>query len=463
MQYEKDRKDSINTYYFEAKGRDDDNYKAIVRVYVVNIMLPLAVFIPFMYIAFYHSWIADYVTIYLKENVIPNKSLKEKEKSPKHKEVKGLNSTISGNAKKLSLPEEGKCAFGNDRPHIDCKTNKAALIAASSPPSTEDIIVLKTKAKNTSGSAPSTDDELRPVLQGSNVQSDINMEQEQKEMHYKNRKVNIVALSITFVFLGIALLVFHILASIMLIDYGNAVLYDDNDAHGIHKYGIGDDQCIPIVYTAFSFLPTAILVLYVIVAYCYIVVKFLHDNNKSNEERHISEEEVDNDGCTDEGKLINEKKGNKVQRAAKDLAKEDATDETLGKVFKTSFGCFFVYLGFYFLPYMALAFINDPIEAGFIYLIELSFAFSLFTIIKAAFTYVANDCNFNACDCEVIFITASGLSVAYFLIIFLFILTLGDFYDFKAIENLTLPLVIAVLSFFVLKPAINYVHSKTKK
>ena len=450
MQYEKDAKDSINTYYFEAKGRDDDNYKAIVRVYAVSIMLPLAVFIPFMYIAFYNSWIAGYVTIYLKGNFIPEKSLKEEDKSPKQNEAIGSNSEgkTSGNTKK---PSSLDYASGTDTLNIENKNTEATLIATR-----------KTSAINTSD-VSYTDDEnkiLRPLSQGPDEQSIISMEQEQKETGYKNRKINIVALSVTFVILDIALLAFHILASVKLIHYGNEVLYDDNDAHGIHKYGIGDDQCIPIVYTAFSFLPTAILILYVII----VVVKFLHDTKKINEAKPGLEEEIDSDDNSDKKVLrtSKENKSYKTKRAAKYQSKEDVIDEALVKVFKTSFGCFLVYLGFYFLPYMALAFINDPIETGFIYLIELSFAFSLFTIIKAVLTYGANGCNFSGCDYEVIFITASGLSVAYFLIIFLFILTLGDFYDFKAIENLTLPLVIGLLSFFVLQPAVKYVNSKTK-
>ena len=70
-------------------------------------------------------------------------------------------------------------------------------------------------------------------------------------------------------------------------------------------------------------------------------------------------------------------------------------------------------------------------------------------------------------DCSgiptLVFVTASGISVAYFLIIFLFILTLGNFYDFQAIQNLTLPLIIGLLSLFVFKPFIKYARSETKK
>ena len=46
-----------------------------------------------------------------------------------------------------------------------------------------------------------------------------------------------------------------------------------------------------------------------------------------------------------------------------------SVDEALGNYLQLSFGVFLVYLGFYFSIYMVLAFINDPIVTGFVYLI----------------------------------------------------------------------------------------------
>ena len=69
MYFGDDTSTSISTYYFEAKSRDENNYKAIVIIFAVSIMLPLATFIAFVYVTFcYSNWIADYTTIYVKRN-----------------------------------------------------------------------------------------------------------------------------------------------------------------------------------------------------------------------------------------------------------------------------------------------------------------------------------------------------------------------------------------------------------
>ena len=46
--------------------------------------------------------------------------------------------------------------------------------------------------------------------------------------------------------------------------------------------------------------------------------------------------------------------------------------------------------------------------------------------------------------------------------ILIFILTIGNFHDFQTVENLTLPIVIGLLSIFVFKPSRNYVHEIVK-
>ena len=103
-----------------------------------------------------------------------------------------------------------------------------------------------------------------------------------KLSNYWSRIVNVVSLSITFLILSIALFVFHILASVNLIHYGNEVLYDDNDDHhdsplggndeiSHNDYNLFDDgQCVPIVYTAVSFLPSVVLIICSLVAYTFL-------------------------------------------------------------------------------------------------------------------------------------------------------------------------------------------------
>ena len=49
----------------------------------------------------------------------------------------------------------------------------------------------------------------------------------------------------------------------------------------------------------------------------------------------------------------------------------------------------------------------------------------------------------------------TAVTVIYFLLAMLFILTLGSYHDFREVQNLLLPLLIAVFGFFVCKPAYN--------
>ena len=53
-------------------------------------------------------------------------------------------------------------------------------------------------------------------------------------------------------------------------------------------------------------------------------------------------------------------------------------NEKFGKAVELSLGMCLVYLGSYFSPYMILAFINDPIQTGFVYGMLGSFIISIF-------------------------------------------------------------------------------------
>ena len=67
MQLDGDPIQSISTYYFETKERDEDNYKSIVRIFVASIFLPVVTFIAFSYLAFVYSpWIKPYAIKYMK-------------------------------------------------------------------------------------------------------------------------------------------------------------------------------------------------------------------------------------------------------------------------------------------------------------------------------------------------------------------------------------------------------------
>ena len=510
MHYGDDTSTSISTYYFEAKSRDEDNYKAIIKIFAVSIMLPFATFIAFVYIAFcYSNWIADYTTTYVKGNY-------EQDDTPKEKEP----TDSSSKEKELSSLKRKKCASVSDSLQKDVTAVQETPITSSPNDATcSELSLCQADDMRIQAIKPS-DDKIGVTLAQEDQQIEQKVTKQKKEnssdgeerhrrkkreeelANYWSRTVNVVALSITFLILSIALFIFHILASIKLIHYGNEVLYDDNDDRdsrlggndGIsnNDYNLThDDQCVPIVYTAVSFLPFAILIICSLVAYLFVTMQFLCSSERFKEtccakcfksfcnlfnrgdadiEVYKNTTDESNGGITNPlyglTTILEKTEVDNFKKAAQRIAEISDTNDTLGLLFQVSFGGFLVYLGFYFLPYMALAFINDPIQTIFIYLIGASFAFSIFTIIKAVLSYTAIKIGW-LCSTRVkthlILVTATGISIAYFLIIFLFILTLGNFHDFKAIENLTIPIIIGLLSLFVIKPAIKYVKIEAKK
>ena len=469
MRYGEDAMKYISTYYFETKGRDENNYRAIVNIFAVSIMFPLATFTAFTYLAFFHSqWITEQTTIYIKGNYKPVESSEEK----KIETISYSKEKTDKNATELSLLETGKHVSRDNSSQRE-DTNDSETTNRKDTQSDNESITQKEKEKK----------------------HEEEMQKKKDKKDYFIRRVNILALSASFILLCFTLAAFHVMASMKLIDYGNEVLFDENVASDIisNDYNIiNDDQCVPIVYVTFSFIPSAILMFLAIITYFYIGLQFLSGNKAFGTDTGgtclqlvclcicccclICEEDNDKDDKDDDDvkilypmnrdTTIKRQIGVGVDKATKFITDYD-TDKTLGFLFQVSFGGFLVYLGFYFSPYMALAFINDPIQTGFIYLVGSSFAFCIFTNIKAIFTVAATSMGVISKDCSgiptLVFVTATGISVAYFLIIFLFILTLGNFHDFQAIQNLTLPLIIGLLSLFVFKPFIKYARSEAKK
>lgn len=542
---------SISTYYFEIKGRDEDNYKAIILIFAVSIMFPLTAFFVFTYLVFDHSeWIANHITIYLKgetkEGICGSDDTDNKDEGSDDTDNKDEEATLMGVAAQQPQPTDTlaitpssnqteNTATTHDKTQgaPNKKVRETSFIIEPQPTDTltttddpeassqqTDNQVLTSsyylvtsddeiigEATNNSGEATNetildlehfqieTEDErlcqqekikkqktsykirrskvteketdVVPQSQSTNTSAtldasshqaeniapthDINSGEEtnnsgeatnktildfqietenqslcgqgkKKKIDYEIRKINILALSVTFILLANALLVFHIVASVKLIDYGNKVLFDENDVQSYEegfKYNLlHDDQCVPIVYTAFSFLPALILICSVTILYIKLA------KNKKSYDNNV----------------------------------------TLGVFFEISFGWFFVYLAFYFLPFMILALINHPIQAGFIYLTGISFAFSIFISIKAicliTMKLMRKLPTFN--KRKLLFVPASAILIAYFLIIFIFILTIGSFRDFQAVQNLTL-LINSLLFLFVIKPFVKHVKSKVEE
>ena len=238
------------------------------------------------------------------------------------------------------------------------------------------------------------------------------------------RRVEIAALILVSICLSIALFVFHVIASVKLIQYGNEVLNDvkvRSEINFNNEKQDGDDQAIPIIYTVFSFLPILILTIFIAI----IIIYYCGYDSQS-------------------------------------------VDEDLGKYLRLSVGVLLVYLGFCFSTYMVLAFINDPIVTGFVYLIGASCIFCIYLVcytlcLLLSHYWVESIDKLSAPDkLHVFFTLLSGMSLAYFLTILIVILTLGNFHDFQAVQNLTLPIIIGLLSIFVFKPLFGIIKKRVK-
>ena len=254
----------------------------------------------------------------------------------------------------------------------------------------------------------------------------------------RDKRIMIFAISIASVLLTLVLFAFHITASIQLIDYGNEVLYNRNvsvNSEGEFDDTNTDDQVLPVLYVAFSFFPT--------VVYIILIAKFMNETyNRYN--KYLDSGDVEHG------------------------------DECLGAFLQYSIGGFLVYLGFYYLPFMVLAFINDPIQTVFIYVIAASFILCVYLLVYSSIFYAIflwDDYPEQKNKCKEIMIRisyatfafGSGLSIAYFLIIVIFVITLGSFHNFQAVENLTLPIIIALITIFIIKPSYKFFKTNLRK
>ena len=111
---------------------------------------------------------------------------------------------------------------------------------------------------------------------------------------------------------------------------------------------------------------------------------------------------------------------------------------------------------------MLLAFIHNPVQTGFFYLVEIilvscAYLFSLpFTnCFSTGFKPVGGHNNFVFCY----LLISLALSVVIFVMVMLFVLTLGSFSDFEQIQNLVLPLVVAIFGILIAKSGIKSMMS----
>ena len=236
--------------------------------------------------------------------------------------------------------------------------------------------------------------------------------------------MRIFATSLASLLLTLVLFVFHIIASVEIIRYGNEVLHHEEYKsvdfnNNSDQNGNTNDQALPGIYVGFSFVITAILIVVLLILYAIV---YFHRSN---------------------------------------------SDKALGAFLQTSVGGFMVYLGFYFLPYMLLSFINDPIKTTFIYILGVSFILCFYLLIYSfcaiIYMYGYDSDRPKYAPCLVFFTCGGGITLAYFILILIFLFMLGNFNDFQAAHNLTMPVIVFLLSVFAFKPLYKYLFKPSKE
>ena len=222
-------------------------------------------------------------------------------------------------------------------------------------------------------------------------------------------KAHLPAHLFTSLFLNFGLLSFHVVSVVNNIRYGNEVL--DNENYDVESTTYEDHQAITIFHAAWSFIPIAGLF---VTGITYVVFKCYYKNDN--------------------------------------LMVLTASVSMTGTI---------VYLGSYFMPYMLLAFIYDPLQTAFIYLTLIAFGLCIyfysfgFFQLKMATMYAGSrkwrDAGENMKNLAMAW--GSSATITYFLGVIIYILDLGNFHDFMSAQNLLLPLMVGLFTYLVLKPA----------
>ena len=248
-----------------------------------------------------------------------------------------------------------------------------------------------------------------------------------------------------------ALFAFHVVSAVEIIRYGNDVLQSHQDSNKDHSSS-------PIIFVTLSF--------------CMIVVTYIS------------------------AVLISVYRWYKEGFDSRSLVKPKSTKEPLNfrSLAVISVIINIIHIVCYFLPYMLLAFIYNPIQTCVTYL-ALGFyvlcIYLLFWILKDCYTsykrlyssdttgrgflrfhtsqnYTKNSESINKNDLyfiiiyTVYFLLGYGivLAVVFFSAVIFYVLTLGSLNDFEVIQNLIPPLLIGILTYFVIKP--TYKQAKEK-
>ena len=134
-----------------------------------------------------------------------------------------------------------------------------------------------------------------------------------------------------------------------------------------------------------------------------------------------------------------------------------------------------IYVGCYFLPYMAWSFIHSPLLTIFNYLLGMMLTISVYLICLGfwrLYKFFFKKAGYKKSDkitklLSILLYCCMGWAVAFTFVIFLivntYVITLGKFEDFEELKSLAPSLLIAVFGLFLFKPAYKYVKGKLEE
>ena len=248
------------------------------------------------------------------------------------------------------------------------------------------------------------------------------------ESYYK-KMLHMKPLILTAAVICIGFWTIHVLSVMAFIQYGNEVLNSEN-----YHY------IIPIAHAVLSLLAVATgFVLTVI----FLKVRI----SKYKQQQQQQQQEGSNDVLYDQSLLIP----------------------------AAAISVNFIYIGCFFLPYMLLAFVHDPLLTTFTYLTLVLFIVCIYLLClgichlykfynnkKDTYNKDIKRAKFLNSILYSCMVWALAFSLMMFLVIVTYIISLGSFNDFKDLKYLisSLPLVVVL---FLLRPAITLVSNKNEE
>ena len=271
------------------------------------------------------------------------------------------------------------------------------------------------------------DDDGVTTDDGTNNESDAEVQQ--------IKRLNLRSLLFTNWTITIALFIIHVISNVKYIRYGNEVLHDQP----VGNLNISH-QAIPIIHTVISLLTMIISLFFVIVRYAYSYIK--------------------------EYNMYHQREGYEQIQPGDETEGPGLPPSKLNKTVAVSVAFNIIYLGSYFSPFMALAFIHDPLRTCFLYLLVMVGVICVylvwFGIILTCLIMTRCRNSKVCCYIKCIYCTESCttvISTGYIAVIIVYLFVVGSFESLDPLKKLTLPLIIFFLTYLFLKPIVDYIKS----